>query len=123
MKRLQWEVEVGAALSALVYRVDLIDAGIRVSLKLPIGTEVQQGENTSELTVTRVSPMQIRRRGFEMRLVIRGSRAPAPLIDLALMKANVRGRQYSDDLLAGRVESVAEIASREKGYSRTTSAD
>ena len=68
MKRLQWEVEVGAALSALVYRVDLIDAGIRVSLKLPIGTEVQQGENTSELTVTRVSPMQIRRRGFEMRL-------------------------------------------------------
>jgi hypothetical protein len=35
MKRLQWEVEVGAALSALVYRVDLIDAGIRVSLKLP----------------------------------------------------------------------------------------
>ncbi len=42
MKRLQWEVEVGAASSALVYRVDLIDAGIRVSLKLPIGTEVQQ---------------------------------------------------------------------------------
>jgi hypothetical protein len=35
MKRLQSEVEVGAALSALVDRVDLIDSGIRVFLKLP----------------------------------------------------------------------------------------
>lgn len=33
MKRLQSEVEVGAALNGLVDRVDLIDAGIRVSLK------------------------------------------------------------------------------------------
>jgi hypothetical protein len=35
MKRLQSEVEVGAALDALVERVDLIDTGIRVALKLP----------------------------------------------------------------------------------------
>ena len=101
MKRLQSDVEVGAALNALVDRVDLIDAGIRVSLKLPIcGTEEQQGANTTELTVTRVFPMQIRRRGFEMRLVIQGSRAPAPLADLALLKAIARGHQWADDLLA-----------------------
>src|SRR5271168_1460262 len=67
----------------------------------------------TELTITRVFPMQIRRRGFEMRLVIQGSRAPAPLADLALMKAIARGRQWADDLLAGRVESVAVIAKRE----------
>jgi hypothetical protein len=48
-----------------------------------------------------------------MRLVIQGSRAPAPLADLALMNAIARGRQWSDDLLAGRVESVAVIAKRE----------
>ena len=48
-----------------------------------------------------------------MRLVIQGSRAPAPLVDLALMKAIARGRQWSDDLLAGRVESVLTIAKRE----------
>jgi site-specific DNA recombinase len=35
-ERLQSEVEAGAALSALVDRVDLSDAGIRVSLKVPI---------------------------------------------------------------------------------------
>jgi hypothetical protein len=114
MKRLQSEVEVGAALNALVDRVELIDTGIRVSLKLPNSiTEEQRGENATELTITRVFPMQIRRRGFEMRLVIQGSRAPAPLADLALMKAIARGRQWSDDLLAGRVESVAVIAKRE----------
>jgi site-specific DNA recombinase len=115
MKRLKSEVEIGAALNALVDRVDLIDTGIRVSLKLSNSiTEEQRGANATELTITRVFPMQIRRRGFEMRLVIQGSCAPAPLVDLALMKAIARGRRWSDDLLAGRVESVAGIAERER---------
>ena len=114
MKRLQSEVEVGAALTVLVDRVDLIDSGIRISLKLPNSiTEEQHGTNATALTITRVFPMQIRRRGFEMRLVIQGSRAPAPLADLALIKAIARGRQWSDDLRAGRAESAAVIARRE----------
>jgi site-specific DNA recombinase len=111
MKRLQSEVEAGAALNALVDRVELTDTGIRVSLRLPNSiTEEQRGANATALTITRVFPMQIRRRGFEMRLVIQGSRAPAPLADLALLKAIARGRQWADNLLAGRVESVAAIA-------------
>ena len=83
-------------------------------------TEEQHGANDTALTVTRVFPMQIRRRGFEMRLVIQGSRAPAPLADLVLLKAIARGRQWADDLLAGRVESVAAIAKCEGSF-RTTS--
>jgi len=111
MKRLQSEVEAGAALNALVDRVELTDTGIRVSLRLPNSiTEEQRGANATALTITRVFPMQIRRRGFEMRLVIQGSRAPAPLADLALLKAIARGRQWADNLLAARVESVAAIA-------------
>jgi hypothetical protein len=95
-------------LNALVDRVELTDTGIRVSLRLPNSiTEEQRGANATALTITRVFPMQIRRRGFEMRLVIQGSRAPAPLADLALLKAIARGRQWADNLLAGRVESVA----------------
>ena len=113
MKRLRSEVEAGTALSALVDRVDLIDAGIRVSLKLPHSVTEEHGANANALTITRVFPMQIRRRGFEMRLVLQGSRAPAPLADLALIKAIARGRQWADDLLSGRVESVAAIARRE----------
>jgi len=114
VKRFQSEVEVGTALKALVDRVDLLDAGIRVALKLPNSMTEEQGDaNVAELTIKRVFPMQIRRRGFEMRLVIQDSRAPAPLADLALIKAIARGRQWADDLLAGRAESVAVIAKRE----------
>jgi site-specific DNA recombinase len=114
MKRLQSEVEVGPALNALVDRVDLINTGIRVSLKLQNSiVEVQRDANATALTITRVFAMQIRRRGFEMRLVLQGSRPPAPLADLALIKAIARGRQWADDLLSGRVESVAAIARRE----------
>ena len=53
-----------------------------------------------------------------MRLVIAGSRAPAPRADLALLKAVARARQWSEDLLAGRARSVAEIAERERVGSR-----
>ena len=114
MKRLQSDVEVSSTLSALVDRVDLIEAGIRVSLKLPISiTEEQHGAHDTVLSITRVFPMQIKRRGFEMRLVIQGSRAPAPLADLALIKAIAKGRSWAGDLLAGRVASVAAIARRE----------
>jgi len=114
MKRLQSEVEVGTTLSALVERVDLIETGIRIALKLPNSMpDEPHGANATELTITRAFPMQIRRRGFEMRLVIQGTTAPAPEVDLVLMKAIARGRQWVDDLLAARVESVAAIAQRE----------
>ncbi len=101
-------------MNALVDRVNLVDAGIRISLKLPIcGTEDRQSANATTLIIMRVFPMQIRRRGFEMRLVIQGSRAPAPLTDLALIKAVARGHLWADGLLTGRVDSVAVIAERE----------
>ncbi len=111
--RLQLELEAGAALSALVDCVDLSDASIRVSLKVPI---TDAGEppigNPSELPLTRVFPMIIRRRGVEMRLIIEGTGAPAVRADLALLKLVARARQWSEDLLTGRVHSVAEIAER-----------
>ena len=62
--------------------------------------------------IARLVPIQIRWRGVEMRLVIEGSGAPAGRSDLALLKAVVRARQQSEDLLTGRAQSVAEIAER-----------
>ncbi len=114
-KRLRSEVDAEAALITLIDRVDLIDLGIRVSLKLPHSiTGEQQGANATELTITRVFPMQIRRRGFEMRLVIEGTGSPAAHADPALLKLVARAHRWSDDLLSGRVRSVAEIAARER---------
>src|ERR1035437_6517712 len=113
-ERLQSEVEAGAALNALVDRVDLTDTGIRVSLKAPIPeTVTRPAANAHELIITRFFPMTIRRRGVEMRLVIEGNRAHAPRADSALLKAVARARQWSEDLLTGRAQSVAEIAKRE----------
>jgi hypothetical protein len=87
---------------------------IHASLKLPISiSEEPPGANYSALTITKVFPMRIRRRGFEMRLVIQGNRTPAPLADLTFIKVIARGRLWADDLLADRAESIAAIASRE----------
>ena len=78
-ERLQSEVAAGAALDALVDRVDLTDTGIRVSLKVPTPEPMARPTaNAQELIVTRLFPMTIRRRGVEMRLVIDGNRAHAP---------------------------------------------
>jgi hypothetical protein len=65
MKRLRSDLEVSSALSALVDRVDLIDAGLRVSLKLPHSVTGEHGANATALSIARVFPMRIRRRGFE----------------------------------------------------------
>jgi site-specific DNA recombinase len=117
--RLQSELEAGAALSALVDRVDLSDTGIRVSLKLPIPeTASRPAADANGLIIARFFAMTVRRRGVEMRLVIADNRAPAPRADSALLKAVARARQWSEDLLAGRAQSVAEIAERERVGSR-----
>jgi site-specific DNA recombinase len=71
------------------------------------------GGNAAALTITREFLMQIRRRGFETRLVIQGSHAPASMVDLALLKIVSRGYQWSNDLVTARTRSIAEIAARE----------
>jgi hypothetical protein len=113
-KRLQSEVEAGAALTTLVDRVDLIDTGIRLTLKLPMPPRDRPpAESAIHLMITRVVPMQIKRRGVEMRLIIEGNDAPALRADLTLLKAVARAHRWSDDLLSGRAKSIAEVAGRE----------
>ena len=113
-ERLQSEVEAGAALDALVDRVDLTDTGLRVSLKVPTPERVKRpAADGQDLIVTRFFPMTIRWRGVEMRLVIEGNRAHAPRADSALLKVVARARQWSEDLLMGRAQSVTEVAQRE----------
>jgi site-specific DNA recombinase len=48
-----------------------------------------------------------------MRLLIEGNRVRASRVDSALLKAVARARRWSEDLLMGRAQSVAEIAERE----------
>jgi hypothetical protein len=114
-QRLQSEVQAGAALNALIDRIDLTDSGFRVALKLPLPlSDGQLAESAAHLLITRVISMKIKRRGVEMRLIIKGDGTPVPREDLALLKAVARAHEWSDALLSGRARSVEEIADREQ---------
>jgi site-specific DNA recombinase len=65
------------------------------------------------MAIARFFPLQVKRRGVELRLVIEGNGASAPRADQALLKAVARPRRWFDDLVSGRAQSIAEIAQRE----------
>ncbi len=67
----------------------------------------------------RATPIRLRRRGVEMKLVLPGQSAGAgdARIDQALVKAVVRTRDWFNRLASGQAESFAEIA-RAEGVTR-----
>ncbi len=93
----------------VVQRVDLgaEEMAVHVDLSRILGREG---------TVVRYAiPTRIRRRGVEMRLVLRGGEKDSSdaRVDPALVKAIVRGRQWFEQLARGRARSFAEIAQAE----------
>jgi site-specific DNA recombinase len=65
----------------------------------------------SNAVIIRDIPMQMKRRGIEMRLVI-GDTGPAR-VDRALLKTVVLAHKWFNDLISGRAPNKAEIASQE----------
>jgi len=65
------------------------------------------------LILIRFVPLQIRRRGIELRLVMGGEAGRVPRSDPALVKAVVRGYRWFKELISGSAASIAEIARRE----------
>jgi site-specific DNA recombinase len=114
IEKLQSDTEAASALSELTERVELSREGFRVSLKLPLippGTGSRAP--TDYLSLKKLLPLQVKRRGVEMRMVLEGNSTPSR-IDLPLLKAVARARRWSQDLIAGRVQSVDELAKRER---------
>jgi site-specific DNA recombinase len=108
--RLQFEQD--SALSALIERVDLDQDGMRLSLKLPL-SNAERGapDGASHLSIKRRVPIQIRRRGVELRLVINGAARASCKTDQSLLRAVARARRWFDALVGGR--SMVEIARRD----------
>jgi site-specific DNA recombinase len=72
--RLRSEAELSEALELLVDRVELKQDGMRISLKLPMPRSGDlAGRDPAHLTLTRLIPMQMRRRGVEMKFIIDGN--------------------------------------------------
>jgi hypothetical protein len=64
----------------------------------------------ADLRMTRLVPLQMRRRGIETRLVLPGEALATPRTDPALLRALVRGHQWFGELAAGTATSTSQIA-------------
>jgi ParB-like chromosome segregation protein Spo0J len=112
--RLRSEAEAAQALELLISRVELRHDGIRLSIDLPIGSpEKLAGREPADLKLTRLIPLQMRRRGIEMKFVVNGESKASPRTDPALLKMVARAHCWFDDLVSGRSTSMVEIGKRE----------
>jgi site-specific DNA recombinase len=98
-----------------VDRVELKNDGMGVSIKLPIAdTEESRSQLSEAVAITRAFPMQLKRRGVELRLIVGDHHRSAPTVDLPLLKAVARAHRWFDELGTGKASSLAEIARRER---------
>ncbi|HEY6342942.1 MAG TPA: recombinase family protein [Bryobacteraceae bacterium] len=116
-KQLARDAEVADHLRNLIDRVQLQRGGFRVSLNLrrliaePIDTR-----DPASFTITRFIPLELKRRGVELRLVIESDNSPTSRPDPSLLKVIARGRRWFNELASGRAASIREIAKREGLY-------
>ena len=112
--KLRSSTEAAAALAALVHRVELSGDGLRLSLKVPMPAAGAGNDPPwVDAIVTRFIPLQLKRRGAELRLIVPDAHTPRPKVDLALLKAVGRARRWFDQLASGRATSLAAIAAQE----------
>jgi hypothetical protein len=93
--------------------VHLTDKGIRIALKVPIPSTSEEQPSTAVLRLSHFVPMEVKRRGEKMRIVIDGQLQAPPQVDPALLKALARARCWFEEVVSGRVQSLVEIARRE----------
>jgi site-specific DNA recombinase len=107
------QVETSAATSTLIERVELKRDAMQIALNLRALLPVDRfPAGATNLRMTRLVPLQMRRRGVETRLVLPGE-VQTSRADPALLRALARGYQWFGELAAGAVTSTTQIATRE----------
>jgi site-specific DNA recombinase len=108
------QVETTENTGILIDRVELRRDGMQITLNLrgllPADRFPAGG---ADLRMTRLVPLQMKRRGVETRLVLPGEAVTVPRTDPALLRALTRGYQWFGELAAGTVSSTKQVASRE----------
>ena len=119
--QLKLKTNATTIITDMLHRADLADDSLSLTLSLapllPPGFTIT---DPTALTITRIIPLQVKRRGCEMRLVI-DSAIPSPQADPVLIKAIARARRWFGDLANGTVPSLADLAEREKLHPRSIS--
>ena len=103
--QLNSDLDKSAVIARLVHRVELRKEGMQVSLDLGSFVNDEHRELRERLKMTRQVPLQVRRRGFEMRLIVGGGLAPSPKADPALLKAVARGFRWFNEIATGQATS------------------
>ena len=104
--QLESHPEIATTISEAIERVDLNKDGIQLTLNLaPLICQVVPA--VTRLTTTRLVPLQIKRRGVELRLVLKGEATAVQRTDPALLKAISRGHRWFAELASGRAASCA----------------
>jgi site-specific DNA recombinase len=98
------------ALNELIERIEISREGFKLSLSVLL--PLPDSGKADHISLVKFVPMEIRRRGVEMKMILEGDATPAR-IDLPLLKAVARARRWSNELIAGTVASVDELAKRE----------
>jgi DNA invertase Pin-like site-specific DNA recombinase len=111
IERLQSAGQSDSVLREMVERVQLSATAIRLSLAIRLPE--QGGPATDTISLTKDFPMQIKRRGVEMRMVLAGE-SGAVRFDRSLLRAVGRARRWSQQLLSGQCPSIGSIARRER---------
>jgi site-specific DNA recombinase len=112
--RLESECETTAATAAAIDRIDLRKDGLQIMLDLaPLIGDQPGDSNGARLTIKRFEPLQLKRRGVELRIVMGGEAASNAKMDPTLLKAIARGRRWFTELASNRATDTLEIAKRE----------
>jgi site-specific DNA recombinase len=113
--RLRSGAETETALELLVDRLELRGDGFQLSVNLPIVSSGKlSGRGPTHLKLTRLIPMQMRKRGIEMKFIINNNSGASLRTDPALLKMIARAHCWFEDLISGRAASMVEIGKREK---------
>ena len=105
---------VALLVQRLVDRVTLAPGRIEIEVRMSATID---GEVTP-VSICRLVPVQMKRRGQEMRMVIGGSTPTCASVDVCLLQAVARARRWFDQIATGEVSSVSEIALKEGVTSR-----
>ena len=100
-------------MSTLIERVELKPEGMQIALNLRALVQPDRfPKGGNNLRMTRLVPLDMRRRGIEYPSVLPGE-IQAPRTDPALLRALARGYQWFGELAAGTAVSTTQIAARE----------
>jgi hypothetical protein len=115
LDRLKSEVQPDEILASVLHRVELRQGAVCITIGLTslLSTNGTIAHSMPVPFISRELPIQLRRRGVEMRLVIESPGSSPSRQDPVLLKAIARAFRWFEALATRQSRSVAELAKRE----------